>query len=57
MENNINHERDYKVIDELSDNVFLVRSNLDGQLYVKKDLDMYSLEIYEYLKEFDAETE
>ena len=51
MENNINHERDYKVIDELSDNVFLVRNNLDGQLYVKKDLDMYSLEIYEYLKE------
>ena len=46
----IDHEKDYKVIDELSDNVFLVKSRIDGQFYVKKDLDVYSFEIYEYLK-------
>ena len=43
----------YEIIDVLSDkqHVFLVRNKLYNTLYVKKILDIYSLDVYLYLKE------
>lgn len=43
-------DSEYRIIDSISDNVFIVRSNTDGRIYVRKDLEIYCREIYQYLK-------